>query len=256
MRVSHGHPCWRAYLSNAVWPPTAANSHSEPVSTTLNSPASFTARQHAPAASAKNPRERWSSLGSRTSRRTSGGRDPKKGPSGCGSGHAREGKGFLAGPSEGDAEEMKRGFVDLSGAGGSEVGGLPRRRCFSEPPTESDRTSLLDCLSNSGLFSIVHPSSIGRCREFMSFRWRSAPGRRLSRARLRTLATPSAPRARASTVRGVWTLSSARASDDRPPVGRRLARAVRVRLYLLFVLRDPWERACPPRRRPTSWAPP
>ena len=96
---------------------------------------------------------------------------------------------------------MKRGFVDLSGAGGSEVGGLPRRRCFSEPPTESDRTSLLDCLSNSGLFSIVHPSSIGRCREFMSFRWRSAPGRRLSRARLRTLATPGAPRARASTVR-------------------------------------------------------
>ena len=58
----------------------------------------------------------------------------------------------LAGPSEGNAEEMKRGFVDLSGAGGSEVGGLPRRRYFSEPPTESDRTSLLDCLSNSGLF--------------------------------------------------------------------------------------------------------
>ena len=62
-------------------PPLAAKQQTTPFSNRHDSPESFIARQHAPDASAKSPRSRRSSSGSMTCFRTSGGRDPKSGPS-------------------------------------------------------------------------------------------------------------------------------------------------------------------------------
>ena len=80
-KLSHRSPRSRAYRSNSRCPPPAARRLMTVSYICHDSPASCTARKHAPAESAKHARESSSSLGRSTSRRTSGGRDPKRGPS-------------------------------------------------------------------------------------------------------------------------------------------------------------------------------